>query len=204
MSRKKNLSGIKFEGIELLSVMGSIVGVHTEHYRSDFDIDRKILTEAAGRHDRTERTYLWLCRTMGTWLLSERDVFIRNTREYNTFSFYAEQASEGVIAYAVEVTGMDGNAVIGNLYTLDYLLQYRYVVSSAVNPGSVLFVYENGQRVKSVDTPIYGYDDTDFGKFQYFEFQPESSSSLSWLLSDERRKRNDFKTGNFDRYLAAI
>ena len=202
--KRKDLYGMKFEGVDLLSIMGSIVDIHVEHYRCDFDLDRKILTEAAGKKDRSEHTYLWLCRTCGTWLLSERNVFIRDTREYNTFNFYAEQASKGVIAYAVEVTGIEGDTVIGNLYTLDYLMYYKYVSSAAVKAGSVLFVYENGQRVKPADTHIYGYDDADYGKFQYFEFQPEDTDSLKWLLSGEHSRRKAFKTGDFARYVAAM
>lgn len=201
---KKELYGLKFEGVDLLSVMGSIVDSHVEHYRSDFDIDRKILMETAVKKDMTDRTYLWLCRTCGTWLLRERDIFIRGTREYNTYNFYAEQASEGVIAYAVEVTGMEGGRVIGNLYTMDYLEYYRHVESAAVKAGNVLFVYENGQRVKPADTHIYGYDDSDYGKFCYFEFQPENRDSLSWLLSGERTRRNACKSGDFAHYAAAM
>lgn len=200
----KILSGMKFEGVDLYAVMGSIVDSHVEHYRSDFDIDMKILREAAGKEEREERTYLWLCRTCGTWLLRERDVFIQGTREYHTFRFYAEQSPKGVIAYAVEVTGSEGDAIIGNLYTLDYAIHYKHVISAAQKAGGILFVYESGQRVKPADSHIYGHDDKDYGKFQYFEFQPESPDSLSWLLYGERHKRNMFKPGDFAQYVAAI
>ncbi len=202
--KKKELYGLKFEGVDLFDVMGSIVDSHVEHYRSDFDIDRQILLEAAGKKDRADRTWLWLCRTCGTWLLRERDVFICGTRENQTFRFYAEQSPEGVTAYAVEVSGMEGDAVIGNLYTLDYARHYRHVVSAAQKAGGILFVYEDGQKLKPADSHIYGCDDEDYGKFRHFEFQPESMDSLAQILAGERSRRNAFKSGNFVRHAAAM
>lgn len=202
--KERVLSGIKFEDVDLFDVMGRIVDSHVEHYRSDFDIDMKILREAADKEIREDRTYIWLCRTCGTWLLRERDVFIRNTREHNTYCFYADQPSDRVLAYAVEVTGNKGSVCFGNLYALDYAQHYQCVASSAQNPKGILFVYEKGQKIKPSDTHIYGDDDGDYGKFQYFEFQPENDEALSQILAEEHQKRKRFKTRNLPGYLTAI
>ena len=125
----KNIAGLKLENIDLFAVMGSIVENHVEHYKSDFDFDKEILLNAVKKESREESTYIWLCRTTGTWLLRERNVFIRDTSENNTFRFYAEQTSDNILAYVVEIKGMDGNTVVGNIYTLDYLRYYRHVAS---------------------------------------------------------------------------
>lgn len=98
-------SRIKFSNVDILSFMGNVVQKHTKHYQSDFETDRKILTEAADRQEQQDKTFIWLCRTAGTWLLLERNTFLKDTREFNTFSFYAEQTSDLILAYVVEITG---------------------------------------------------------------------------------------------------
>ena len=61
---KKN---IKFSNINILEFMNQVVKKHTRHYQSDFEIDREILQEAAQRRERQDMTFVWLCRTCGTW-----------------------------------------------------------------------------------------------------------------------------------------
>ncbi len=39
-------------------------------------------------------------------LLPERDVFLKGTRQHNTWRFYGEQTRDKVLAYAVELTGI--------------------------------------------------------------------------------------------------
>ncbi len=200
----KSIAGLKFENIDLFSVMGSIVDSHVKHYKTDFDIDKSILRKAAGKESGEERSYIWLCRSMGTWLLREREVFINDTRESNTFRFYAEQTYDNILAYAVKVTGVDGSTVIGNLYTLDYLEHYIHVAKAAQKTRSILFVYENGQIEKPSYSPLYGYDDDVYGKFQYIKFQPEDSYKLSLILDEESRILSEFKAGNLFQYLQTV
>ena len=122
-----NRVNIKFESVNLFEAMGGIVEAHTRAYREDFDVDKDILRAAA---EGPSRAFLWLARHMGTWLLDERNIFLKATRESNTFRFYREQTREPIILFAVEVTGLDDDAVIGNLYLLDYQRPYQEFVLS--------------------------------------------------------------------------
>ena len=200
----KKIKGLKFENIDLFAAMGNIVDSHVQHYKTDFDIDKSMLRKAAEKESREERTYIWLCRSMGTWLLNERNVFIQDTREYNTFKFYAEQTSDCIHAYVVEVTGMDGDTVVGSLYTLNYRSHYTHVMELAQKTRSVLFVYENGQ----IEKPAYSYlcacDDKVYGEFKYTQFQPEDNNKLNYVLAEERRIRDSFKNVNFMQYILSI
>ncbi len=78
---------IRFSDIDTIRFMGRVVKIHTRHYQSDFDMDKEMLWGAAGQQD---KSFIWLCRTAGTWLLYERDVFLKGTSANNIFNFYAE------------------------------------------------------------------------------------------------------------------
>lgn len=134
----KRVENVKFECVDIIDIMGRVLDVHTEHYRSDFDIDKKILWSASAKEERQDRTYVWMCRKSGTWLLRERDVYIRDTRENNTFRYYLEQTSEPVILLIVEVTGYTAHTVIGNLYTADYKGYYDHVMKEMLPVESIV------------------------------------------------------------------
>ena len=183
---------LKFHIVDLLDAMGSIVEAHTTFYKSDFYADDvKKLRDAASKQERDDKCFLWLCRTHGTWLLNERSVFIRNTFEHNTFVFYADNHLGGVLAYAVEVTGMDGDTVIGNLYSLDYVRHAAHVSTAAITP----------ERHEYTDTHFTTCFDAEYGELVPLS---ETHEDCSYLLRLERRNRNRFAMGNFRPYLATL
>ncbi len=47
--------GMKFTGLDILDVMGRIVALHTQHYQSDFDLDKELICEAAQEPGRKGR-----------------------------------------------------------------------------------------------------------------------------------------------------
>lgn len=54
----------------------------------------------------SKKTLLWLSRPSGTYCFRERDVFISDTAPHNTWRFYKEQTRDHILAYAVELTGV--------------------------------------------------------------------------------------------------
>lgn len=198
---KRNL---KFMGVDILDAMGRIVEVHTKHYKSDFLLDAEILRAAAMKQERQDRIFLWMCRENGTWCLRERDVFLEGTREYNTFCFYAEQTREPILAYAVEATGIVDGIVAGDIYTLDYQGHYEFIKKSVASLGSVVLVYEQGERVQAAGEPIMRHRDIGLGKFISIEYQPDSPKKLRELLWNERYRRDHFDDGDIGEYLAGL
>lgn len=120
-------TGTKTLNTDIVKVMQGIVNSHVEHYQSDFELDIEAIKEAAIKQERTERIFVWLCRSCGTWLLREKDVFIKGTRENNTFSFYAEQTRDDILCFVIEVNSLDGDTVWGNLYAFDYKTYFEHV-----------------------------------------------------------------------------
>ncbi len=196
-------NNVKFTNVNLLDIMGRVVKKHTRHYQSDFAIDTETLREAAVAPLQQDKSFVWLCRTMGTWCLRERDVFVTETRQHNTFCFYQEQTREPVLAYAVEVKCAVDDCVIGNLYALDYHKFYKHVKAVCLPSTSVLMRYECGELVKPV-SQFNGWGDYVLGELQSFQFFPDDEGALRSLLREERRKREQFTEGNTDRYLDSL
>ena len=186
-------TGTKFVNTDILKAMQTIVDGHVKHYQSDFEFDIKTLKEASTKTERTERIFVWMCRECGTWLLNEKNVFIQESHEYSVFTYYAEQTRDAVLCFVVEVTGVDGGTVKGNLYAHDYKKFYEHVRTAAVQAGSIVFRYERGQRMIQPSEHFNTLPDAEYGKYESFQFQPESPEQLECVLMDEKRTRNRFK-----------
>lgn len=186
-------TGTKFMNTDILKAMQTIVDSHVKHYQSDFEYDVQTLREAALKKERTERIFVWMCRTSGTWLLNEKNLFIRESHEYSVFTYYAEQTRDTILAFVVEVTGVDGGTVKGNLYAFDYKKFYEHVRTAAVQAGSIVLRYERGQRIIQPSEHFNTLPDAEYGKYESFQFQPESPEQLEYVLMDEKRTRNRFK-----------
>lgn len=185
--------GTKFLNIDILKVMQTIVDSHVKHYQSDFAYDIKTLKDAALKKERAERIFVWMCRTSGTWLLAQENLFIQGTHENSVFTYYAEQTHDSILAFVVEVVGADGDAVTGNLYALDYKNYYARVKYVAVPAQSISITYEHGKRIIPASEHFTTLPDKELGKFVSFQFIPQSQEQLECVLIDEKRTRNKFK-----------
>ncbi len=185
--------GTKYMNTDILKAMQTIVDGHVKYYQSDFGYDIETLKEAALKKERAERIFIWMCRTHGTWLLRERDVYIKESHENSVFTYYAEQTRDSILAFVVEVVGADGDAVKGNIYALDYRKHYQHVCRAAVSAGSVTITYEHGQRTIPPTQHFGAYPDYELGAFVSYKFVPESPEQLEMVLTDEKRTRNRFK-----------
>ena len=65
---------MKFEDIDLISALQQITDIHTEHYKEDFELDRKLLQSLAASDYSEDKHLLWMSRPSGTYLLREREV----------------------------------------------------------------------------------------------------------------------------------
>ena len=194
----------KFEQIDLLESLERIMQSHTKHYQSDFDIDKEILTDAAQKAAAEDRRYLWMARSSGTWCLRERDTFIKDSREHNTWCFYGEQSSDKILAYAVEITGLENGKVMGNLYPLDYEKHFQHVRDSSLPSDTVKLVYEHGEQIQIAGQSIHPEKETSFGKFLRFENVPNDPEKLDSLLYEERRSRAAMRPGSIEKHIERL
>ena len=195
---------MKFSDIDMIHFMGRVVQEHTRHYQSDFEIDKKMLRESAGRQDKQDNVFLWLCRTAGTWLLSERNVLLKDTSENNIFNYYAEQSSGSVLAFAVKVKKAVGDAVIGDIYVLDYPAHYRHIQSVGLSAETVILRYERGERIMKADAVPGACPDMEYGKLMSIRYLPHKQEELEELLWRERQERERYKEGKPDAFIEGL
>lgn len=93
----------KFEDVDVIASLEAIMKQNTAFYQSDFDIDKRILLEAAARPVAEDKRLLWFSRPSGTCCVRERDVFLKDTRQHNTWRFYGEQTRDKILAYENDI-----------------------------------------------------------------------------------------------------
>ena len=194
----------KFEDMDVFASLHAIMKQNTGFYQSDFEIDKKIIHEAAASPDREEKTLLWLSRPSGTHCFRERDVFLKDTRPYNTWKFHGEQTRDRILAYAVELTGIENGKIKGDLYELDYPQHYERVKAKALPADTNALIYEYGRVEQPVKQWFNGNDHPQYGKFERFEVQPNAPEALRDLLQEERRSREQLSPGDFKAHIAAL
>ena len=201
--KNNNKNKVKFSNVDVLSFMSEVVQKHTKYYQSDFEIDKEILLEAADKQEQQDKTFVWLCRTHGTWCLHERDVFLKDTREYNTVRFYREQTTEPILAFIVEVISA-ATSVIGNISVVDYSAYYNHVYTVSLATKTILFQYEHGCRIREAEATMNGYPDIEYGKLLSIQHQPYSQEELIRVLWKEQQERKRFVEGNPKKYIASL
>lgn len=194
----------KFEDVDVIASLEMIMKQNTAFYQSDFDIDRRILREAAARPAAEDKRLLWFSRPSGTCCVRERDVFLQGTRQHNTWRFYGEQTRDKILAYAVELTGTERGKIKGNLYELDYPQHFREVIGKSVAADSYTLIYEHGERSQPAGQYFDGNPDPQLGKFECFEAQPNDPEALNDLLWEQRHSREQLKPGDFKEHIAAL
>ena len=194
----------KFEDVDVIASLEAIMKQNTAFYQNDFDLDRNILQKAAASPTAEDRRLLWFSRPSGTSCFRERDVFLKGTRQHNTWRFYGEQTRDKVLAYAVELTGIVNGKIKGNLYELDYPQHFRHVKEQALPVDNYTLLYEHGERVQPAGQYLDGNPDPQLGKFERFEAVPNDPDALQSLLQEERRSREQLPPGDFKAHIAAL
>ena len=192
---------ICFKEIDIIGFMGRVVQRHMRHYQSDFQIDEMTLQRVAGCKEEQDMTFIWMCRTLGTWLLPERDVLLKGTSGNNIFTFYMEQTDDPVLVFAIKVMSLKGGLIIGDIYALDYPTYYDHVCSVMLKAETVILQYEQGIRIKRAGDKITSYPDMDFGRCLSIRYQPHQQEDLDKLLQRGWGEREHLREGDVDTYI---
>ena len=187
----------KFENVDVLAALEQIMRQHTAFYQNDFDIDKSIIHRDAASDQAVDKALLWMSRPSGTYCFRERDVFLKGTRQHNTWKFYGEQTRDKILAYAVELTGTQGGTIRGNLYELDYQQHFRHVVEASQPVSVNRLFYEHGTRDIPDGQYFDGSPDRVLGNFLRYEAQPHDPAVLQEALRQEQHSRGRAVPGDF-------
>ena len=194
----------KFENVDVIAALGKIMRQNTAFYQSDFDIDKGIIQRAAASNQAVDKTLLWMSRPSGTYCFRERDVFLKDTRQHNTWRFYGEQTRDKILAYAVELTGTKDDTIRGNLYELNYQQHFRHVIDAALPVSVNRLFYERGSRDIPAEQFFDGSPDRVLGDFLRYEFQPHDPVVLQEALQQAQHSRGRAVPGDFKAHVTAL
>lgn len=197
----------KFENIDVIASLGAIMRGNTAYHQKDFNIDTEIMRDWLQKAVGEPTPLLWLRRPSGTHLFPERNVFIKDTRAYNTWVFFGEETRDLIRAYAVELTGTDGGKLMGNLFELDYDAHSKHVKETALPAAYVHITFGDGhdhdftfEQYTSPWNEIYW----EHGKVQTIEYSSHSEGELHEVLEQERRERQSLPFGIFKNHLLEL
>ena len=67
--------------VDIFEELSKLVDTHVKHYKEDFDLDQRLIMQAAKSELPEDRTFIWFCRECGTQCLRESQAFVRDTRD---------------------------------------------------------------------------------------------------------------------------
>ena len=194
----------RFDNVDVFASLNAIMKQNTGFYQSDFQIDKQIIRRAAASPDAADKTLLWLSRPSGTHCFRERDVFLKDTGAHNTWRFHKEQTRDRVLAYAVELTGVEDGKIRGNLYELDYTQHYQHVKEQSVPAETVRLFYDYGEKEQPAKHFFDNSPDPWLGKYKGYEILPDDPEALRDVLQVERRSRDALTPGDFKAHVATL
>ena len=132
------------ESIDILAFLEQVMLENTRSYQSDFQYDIARLRDAALESDPERRTFYWMSRPAGTWLVTERDAFLRGSNGYTIWTHYAGEP-KGIRAYRVAVTGGSRERPLGTVRKLNYAQQVKRVEARALPTVRLELFFCSGQ-----------------------------------------------------------
>ena len=190
----------KYEHVDVIASLGDIMEINTEHYKSDFQYDVEMFQKAAAQPDAENTCLLWLSRSSGTECFYERDVYLSESYAHHSWLYHTE-GLDIILAYAVEITGMEDGNVMGNLYELDALQHTTKLEKDTLPAAFVNLKFEDGTEVR------YPYEDYDkqkyglierHGKIIHGHLEPENEDVLQARLREARQEREKYRPALFE------
>ncbi|MFA0814761.1 MAG: hypothetical protein ACC608_03115 [Anaerofustis sp.] len=177
----------------IIPILKAIMLTNTEHYQTDYEIDQKILRNAAKSRYPEEKKLLWMSRPSGTHCIREREVFIKGTYEHNTWKIYHEQTSDSILAYFVELRYWDKSGVYGNVYELNYAEHVKAVQDFSVDPKSEMMIFEDGFEAElpfEYDRKALNDLSTVHGKVVYRRTVAVFNEDLCRVIAEQEKTRD--------------
>lgn len=197
----------KFENVDITSALQRVMDQNTAFYQTDFRFDEDMIWRGVLSQSEKDRNLIWFSHPSGTCCFREWDTFLLDTWPNSSLRYFAEQEYVGVLAYAVEITGAEGDSVFGNLYPLDFQEYWKEVQQNAVRPDFVEAAFP-GSRVRSFPFSEYNRNFSQIaaqygsvGKQDYILKKPEP---LERLLAERWAARSTAPVRNFPAHIRGL
>jgi hypothetical protein len=182
----------KYQNVDVPAVLGAVMEVNTEHYKSDFEYDLTMFREAARNPDGENNHLLWLSRQSGTECFFEREAYLVESYAHSSWVYHAGNHSETPLAYAVNITGIEDGRIKGDIIELDYQAQAKAVERDALHVVAVTAVYADGAELHLPYAEWDGHRESLFhehGELLSLRRKPDSEAALTRTLKAARDSR---------------
>lgn len=188
----------KYMDVDVFAFLEEKMKGNTEHYQSDFEIDKQMIERCVQSAHKEDKTLLWLSRQHGTQCVREFDAFLKGTDAYSTWQYYANQgAGNKFVAFAVELKGVQDGVIRGNLYELDFLEHAKTAAQNAQPAYDVIKTFEDGHVAQvAFARSSYGYWAglvEEHGPIVESRAIPSDSEMLGLVLAEQKRGRDKMK-----------
>ena len=182
----------KFYQPDILSCLTEIVQKNTRAYTTDFDFDAKRLWDSAQESDMERRSFLWMCRPLGTWCVLEREVFLDDTNANCIWTHYAD-CPEGILAYRIVIEGIHDGKLAGRVIPIDYAKQVPRGIKCALTCAIIQYRDKDEYFCENsfhafMNSPL-PFDDG----IHDIRYVPESEAELQHILMLEHRMEQKTK-----------
>lgn len=179
--------------VDILAELSKLVDAHVQHYKEDFEYDRRAITQAAKAELPEDRTLIWFCRDCGTHCFRESQAFVRDTREHTTLRFYAEQSGEDITARIVVPKSVKGKKVMGDVYEVNFRdLAYK-VSQDSIDPAMTRMTFADGFETEVPFNKSLRQAELlteEHGKIAAIHVIPTDKERLAELLAQQKQRRD--------------
>ncbi|MGF7012015.1 hypothetical protein M2146_002569 [Lachnospiraceae bacterium PF1-22] len=124
----------------LFEKMQKIVDKHVKHFKSDFDIDKDVLTNALmGEKSQRKRYWIWLVRSHGTHIAKEWNAISEGTSEKATLDYFATCSAEDGTLVKSFFIDLEKQTV----HHFDYRTYCKFLDSKSFKPEMKQLIFEN-------------------------------------------------------------
>ena len=152
---------------------------NTKHYQSDFELDVKSMRRIAQINHCEQTPLYWMSRPSGTWLLRERDLFIRESSAFHIWQYYKD--------------------------TQDYRAMAEYLEKNALPAASARVLFEGHLAPMTFTYEDYQSNrpalQAKHGKEIKLWLEPSDPAVLDTILKNADRRRQNFIPGVFENHL---
>jgi len=204
----------RFMNVDLIDFLGQIAEKTITNYPNDWKLDKEWLVTRADSSNPEDKHIAWHVCSYGTHMLTERNVFIKESGAFKSWTDYHQNAPD-MFGFFVEITGREGNKVFGNVFEVgDYVKHVEQVWDTALPIDTVTIEYSEQWGVNcglTITVPRKEYDDNrhrlmnESGNVISIRFNPlENNITMSDVLKTERAHRMGMPIGNTEEYLKKL
>jgi hypothetical protein len=203
----------RYMNVDLELYLGKISEKVIVHYPNDWKYDAESLDKIADSGDSESKRQVWHVCSYGTHLKNERDVFVKGSGAYEYMTDY-HQNDPDMFGYIIEVTGREGNTVMGNIFEAgDYSEYAKHIFDTALRMDTVTLTYSDSWGVNAGQTVTVSrreYDDdrkrlmSESGNVIKVRFNPADEAELNEVLRQERSRRMALPLGSARELLGKV